>query len=528
MPTRETHPSSGNSVGRFPPSRSLGTCLSPCPRSERVEESLRHAGELHLLRLYGLANAPKDAERLLVSIDQDLIHEAPMIPYTRTEKGARRLQWATMTAMGIVDAIFLFAMLTFLSAGPSIAVGTAAAQQQLQSLSLTFGELVALPSAILVTYVLMARRTLVLDLEIQPLVEGLQDSHTEAVYLVNSEKSPASAYLARLLRLDGSSLRGLTEQIARFESDAIANLQEQARSLRTELDSAKVLGAEAWSQSADLQDAGTGPSSLHPPGPGESLDSARSCRRRGRCRGLGGDDGRRLTMMGLPLRVLVVLVTLGGAWLAPPGPAVATPQDFPAVQYFRLAPGTPTESGTTFDVPVFVLGEPAGAGANGSETKQAWQDLQVEYLGPIPGPFENWSVPSWGAGRFDLHLVLTNTEVSAIEDGQAILALNSSIVVDGSVLGASGQVDGPILSSSVVAGTWWNTIFGIPTPPPDPSLSSVQGILDDLAWFGSSTAGRAAYAATTIVAVMLYLWEGHKLARAKLLGPPSRSGRRAL
>jgi len=89
----------------------------------------------------------------------------------------------------------------------------------------------------------MARRTLVLDLEIQPLVEGLQDSHTEAVYLVNSEKSPASAYLARLLRLDGSSLRGLTEQIARFESDAIANLKEQARSLRTEFDSAKVLGA---------------------------------------------------------------------------------------------------------------------------------------------------------------------------------------------------------------------------------------------------------------------------------------------
>jgi hypothetical protein len=233
-------------------------------------------------------------------------------------------------------------------------------------------------------------------------------------------------------------------------------------------------------------------------------------------------------MTGFPPRVLVVLVALAGVCLAPPGPATATPQDFPAVQYFRLAPGTPTESGTTFDVPVFVLGQPAGGEANGSETKQAWQDLQVEYLGPIPGQFENWSVPSWGAGRFDLQLVLTDPEVSAIEDGQAILALNSSIVVDGSVLGASGQVDGAILSSSAVVGTWWNTVFGIPTPPPDPSLSSVQGILADLAWFGSSTAGRAAYAATTIVAVLLYLWEGHKLARAKLLGRPSGSGRRAL
>ena len=180
------------------PAESVARNLSiPVSEVRRVEESLRHAGEPHLLRLYGLANAPKDAERLLVTIDQDLIHEAPMIPYTRTEKGARRLQWATMTAMGIVDAIFLFAMLTFLSAGSSIAVGTAAAQQQLQSLSLAFGELVALPSAILVTYVLMARRTLVLDLEIQPLVEGLQDSHTEAVYLVNSETLDRAALLVR-------------------------------------------------------------------------------------------------------------------------------------------------------------------------------------------------------------------------------------------------------------------------------------------------------------------------------------------
>ena len=233
-------------------------------------------------------------------------------------------------------------------------------------------------------------------------------------------------------------------------------------------------------------------------------------------------------MMGLPLRVLVVLVTLGGAWLAPrvrpwrrprTSRPYSTSASLPALRRSRGRPSTYRSSSSV---------EPAGAGANGSETKQAWQDLQVEYLGPIPGPFENWSVPSWGAGRFDLQLVLTNTEVGAIEGGQAILALNSSIVVDGSVLGASGQVDGAILSSSVVAGTWWTTIFGIPTPPPDPSLSSVQGILDDLAWFGSSTAGRAAYAATTIVAVLLYLWEGHKLARAKLLGRPSRSGRRAL
>ncbi len=137
---------------------------------------------------------------------------------------------------------------------------------------------------------------------------------------------------------------------------------------------------------------------------------------------------------------------------------------------------------------------------------------------PSTVPFVNWSVLSWGAGRFDLQLSLTDAEVGAIEGGQALLALNSSVLFGSSVLGAAGIIDGAVLSSSTLVGAWWSTVFGIQTPPPDPSFSSLQGIVEDLAWFGASTAGRAAYAATTIVAVLLYLWEGHKLARAKLTG----------
>jgi hypothetical protein len=174
-----------------------------------------------------------------------------------------------------------------------------------------------------------------------------------------------------------------------------------------------------------------------------------------------------------------------------------------------------------------VLAEPGGSIANRSETQQAWQDLQVVYVNETPALFVNWSVPDWGPGRFDFLLSLTSTEVGAIEDGQALLALNSSVLAGSSVLGAAGIIDGLVLSSSLVVGGWWSTIFGIQTPPPDPTFSSPQGIVDDLAWFGDSTAGRAAYAATTIVAVMLYLWEGHKLARAKLVGRTPRNQREA-
>ena len=264
-----------------------------------VREVRRAAGrahEPHVLRIYGLKNASKTDERILVTIDQDLVHEAPMVPFTRTEKGSRRLQFAMMAAMAIIDAIFLYAMVSFVNAGPELAVNAG----QIQQLSLSFGQLIALPSVILVTYVLMARRTLVLDLEIQPVVEDLQDTHSEAVYLVNSEKTPASTYLSRTFRLDPATVRGFTEEIARFQSDTIANLQEQSRSLRTELDSAKVLGVEAWSQSTDLKIARARPRAVDPARPRRDVGARGGGRGRGRRRGLGGDGGGGMTMVGGP------------------------------------------------------------------------------------------------------------------------------------------------------------------------------------------------------------------------------------
>ena len=221
------------------------------------------ANEPHVARIYGLKNASKADERILVTIDQDLIHEAPMVRYTQTEKGSHRLQLVMMGSMAVVDAIFLYVMVSLINAGPAVVEDAALVQQT----AFSSGYLFAFPILFLAVYVWMARRTLVLDMEIQPVVEDLQDTHSEAVYLVNSEKTPAAVYLSRLYRTDPSAVRGLTEEVARFQSDTIANLQEQARSLRTELDSAKVLGVEAWSQSTDLRALGQSrtPSIQHDP-----------------------------------------------------------------------------------------------------------------------------------------------------------------------------------------------------------------------------------------------------------------------
>jgi hypothetical protein len=213
-----------------------------------VRRAIEHADEPHLLRVYGLEKASKEEERILVTIDQELIHDAPMIPYTRTEKGSRRLQMWVLLSMVLADAIVLYFMLQFIQQAPAITY----ASSQLAGLGIQFVEAMVFPFAILATYVVMARRTLVLDMEIQPVVENLQDTHSEAVFLVNSEKSPVTTYVSRIFRLEANSVRDLSEEIGRFQSDTISNLQEQARGLRSELDHAKILGIDRYSQSADM------------------------------------------------------------------------------------------------------------------------------------------------------------------------------------------------------------------------------------------------------------------------------------
>lgn len=201
-----------------------------------------------------------------------------------------------------------------------------------------------------------------------------------------------------------------------------------------------------------------------------------------------------------------------------PVPAGIPDASAAAVQYFGLDPGTPTVTGGAYLVPVFVIGEPAGAAANLSEVRQTWEDLSVLFLNGTPGPLGSWSVSSWGPGRFDLLLVLTPSEASSIETGQAILALNSSVVEGSSVYGAAGLVDGAVLTSSIVAGSWWSSWFGIPSPPPSTDPSSFSEVLGDLAWFGDSTAGRALYASMALGSALVYLLEAHRVARRRLFG----------
>ena len=202
--------------------------------------------------------------------------------------------------------------------------------------------------------------------------------------------------------------------------------------------------------------------------------------------------------------------------ISPTGPTGGAP----GASYFSIVPGTATEirdSGfDLFAVPEFVLAEPVGAATNLSVTDQVWETLQLAYLGDTT-PFENWSVSGASAGKFTLTLNLTVGAASEIVAGACVLALSAEVVIGNSTLGASGTIGASVLNGATTGGGWWSTWFGMPGPPPG-ELTTVNGVVADLAWLGESETGRAIYMGSTLVAVALYLWEGHKLARARLTG----------
>lgn len=218
----------------------------------RVRWARDHASDPHLVRFYGFRSASKEEERVLASVDQDLISEAPTVPYTQTEKGWRRVQLVMFVGMAIAYIVLIGTTLSF-SASPSVTAQTAqAAQQQVASSLSQVLELAAIPGVGIVVWWLMARKTRVLDLQVQPLVGTFLDAHTEPVFLTNSTKTPASMYLAHVLRVGMEGIEALATAVRNFETDTLAQQREQIASLRFQIDSAKLTGLDSLNENLDM------------------------------------------------------------------------------------------------------------------------------------------------------------------------------------------------------------------------------------------------------------------------------------
>ncbi|MGI0053042.1 MAG: hypothetical protein ACREC5_04170 [Thermoplasmata archaeon] len=162
-------------------------------REIREEIARRH--EPHTLRIYSLDTVGRAEEKLLGTIDQDLIAEAPTIPYSETDKGAKRRQWAFLGLAGMLYAALFVVTFASLSAVTAPGVNAQAVSAQLESWMVAVGFVVAVPVSAVGTYLVMLSRTRVLDIRVQPLRQSIAEATCEIVCLTASQKTPAPSYL---------------------------------------------------------------------------------------------------------------------------------------------------------------------------------------------------------------------------------------------------------------------------------------------------------------------------------------------
>lgn len=204
-----------------------------------VRQASESANEEHSLRIYGLRTATKIDERILVTIDQDLLAEAPQIPYPQTEKGAKRRQWAIGAFGAVMYGLLIFWTLSALSTTSSATTNVQTLDAQIVASTLLALPVAAVAVTAISVYMWLMRRVPVLDVQVQPVWPTKVHEHTEAVFLVNSKKRPASRYLTHLFGLPQEAVLDLAREISTFQTDLISSLQGQATSYRDELDNAE-------------------------------------------------------------------------------------------------------------------------------------------------------------------------------------------------------------------------------------------------------------------------------------------------
>ena len=225
-------------------------------RVQRLRWLAKHSKDQHIVRVFSLDRAGKSEERILAFVDQDPIKEAPQKRYTETEKGWRHKQLVITICMGAMDVLFLVGMLTFASA--PVSSGAQAAQLSAQAgANLTYILISAgWIATVIGMYLWMAGRTLVSSWEIEPIKLLGLDTHSEAVYLQNSQAAPSSEYLSRLLGLSPEAISDYALAVAKLPVDAMSTMQEQVESQRKELDTVQMRGIEQGAMNASLRSLG--------------------------------------------------------------------------------------------------------------------------------------------------------------------------------------------------------------------------------------------------------------------------------
>ena len=196
------------------------------------------------LYFYRLLTTYREDEKVIVS-DQDFVHDADQIPYTKTRRGSSRMFQVIMIAFGALYALTLYLTALFIQAGPSIIYYS----QQAATLEWDVGSIAAVFLSGAVMWAWNGKYNhFVSDWEIQPLRINSVKVSTDFYILTNSSKLPVFENVLQLASLAKPEIDSMVEAVRQFEKQEIDRLQTMLSGTRYQLETTEV---EAAAQGLD-------------------------------------------------------------------------------------------------------------------------------------------------------------------------------------------------------------------------------------------------------------------------------------
>lgn len=192
---------------------------------EKLDGSYSNGKQIRFYRL--LARHPENC-KVIATIDQDIISESEIYPYSRTTRGQASTFRSILISSMITYALLIWFILNI--GAVSSAVSTPSGQA-LESVA-AFGIIFSL--AFLVIYGYLKSRSFVHVADIQPLANE-ENGKNLPVYLENSTKSLAVDYLQSVMKIPGDNVKEICSNMKQFESDIITNQNKEIKLLNKKL-----------------------------------------------------------------------------------------------------------------------------------------------------------------------------------------------------------------------------------------------------------------------------------------------------
>jgi hypothetical protein len=190
------------------------------------------------LYFYRLLTKYKEDEKIIVS-DDDLIHNANQIPYTRTIKGEKRLQQVILLTFSFIYLLTVYLAYLLVQAGPNIIYYP----QVVNMLIWDFGTISSVFAIGAIIWAIEARyHHFVSDWQIQPLRINSVRVNTDFYILVNSSKVPVYQKVQELAKLTQNDIDKLVDAVRIFEKNEIDRLQSQVGNLQEQLELLQATG----------------------------------------------------------------------------------------------------------------------------------------------------------------------------------------------------------------------------------------------------------------------------------------------